>query len=62
MRKCLKLWHVNANSVDVMRLNILSSGLLDPIGTSRVKVFPLHTSANSASHPKDPFLPVSVRF
>ena len=34
----LKLWHVNANSVDVMRLNILSSGLLDPTGTSRVKV------------------------
>ena len=33
----LKLWHVNANSVDVMRLNILSEGLLDPIGTSRVK-------------------------
>ena len=32
----LKLWHVNANSVDVMRLNRLSSGLLDPIGTSRV--------------------------
>ena len=32
----LKLWHVNANSVDVMRLNILSSGLLDPIGTSKV--------------------------
>ena len=35
--KVLKLWHVNANSVDVMRLNILSWGLLDPIGTSRVK-------------------------
>ena len=32
----LKLWHVNDNSVDVMRLNILSLGLLDPIGTSRV--------------------------
>ena len=31
--KVLKLWHVN-DSVDVM--NILSSGLLDPIGTSRV--------------------------
>ena len=27
-----------ANSVDVMRLNILSSGLLDPIGTSKVKI------------------------
>ena len=26
------------HSVDVMRLNILSSGLLDPIGNSRVKV------------------------
>ena len=35
--KVLKLWHVNANSVDVMRLNILSWGLLDTIGTSRVK-------------------------
>ena len=34
--KVLKLWHVNANSVDVMRLNILSLGLLDPICTSRV--------------------------
>ena len=34
----LKLWHVNANGVYVMRLNILSSGLLDPIGTSRVKL------------------------
>ena len=32
----LKLWHFNANSVDVLRLNILSSGLLDPIGTSLV--------------------------
>ena len=29
--------NVNANSVDVMRLNILSSGLLGPIGTSRDK-------------------------
>ena len=29
--------HVNANSVDVIRLNILSWDLLDPIGTSRVK-------------------------
>ena len=29
--KVLKLWHVNANSVDVMRLNILSWGLLDPM-------------------------------
>ena len=28
-----------ANSVDIMKLNILSSGLLDPIGTSRVKVY-----------------------
>ena len=37
--KVLKLWHVNANSVDVMRLNILSWGLLDPIGTSRVNGF-----------------------
>ena len=36
--KVLKLWHVNANSVDVIRLNILSWGLLDPIGTSRVKL------------------------
>ena len=36
IRKVLKLWHVNANSVDAMRLNILSWGLLDPIGTSRV--------------------------
>ena len=35
--KVLKLWHVNANSVDVMRLNILRWGLLDPIGTSRVE-------------------------
>ena len=35
----LKLWHVNANSVDVMRLNILSSGLLNPYGSSRVKTF-----------------------
>ena len=35
--KVLKLWHVNASSADVMRLNILSWGLLDPIGTSRVK-------------------------
>ena len=35
-RKVLKLWHVNANSVDVMRLNILSWSLLDPIGTSRI--------------------------
>ena len=35
--KVLKLWHVNANSVDIMRLNILSWGLLDPIGTSRIK-------------------------
>ena len=34
--KVLKLWHVNANSVDVMRLNILSWSLLDPIGTSRI--------------------------
>ena len=32
--KVLKLWHVNANSVEVMRLNILSWGLY-PI-TSRV--------------------------
>ena len=31
----LKLWHVNAISVDVMRLNILSSGL-DPYDGSRV--------------------------
>ena len=37
--KVLKLWHVNANSVDVMRLNILSWGLLDPIGTSRVNYY-----------------------
>ena len=36
--KVLKLWHVNANSVDVMRLNILSWGLLDPIGTYRVNL------------------------
>ena len=35
-KKTGKLWHVNANSVDVMRLNILSWGLLDPIGTSKV--------------------------
>ena len=35
--KVLKLWHVNANSVDVVRLNILGWGLLDPIGTSRVR-------------------------
>ena len=34
--KVLKLWHVNAISVDVIRLNRLSWGLLDPIGTSRV--------------------------
>ena len=29
----LKLWHVNANSDDVVRLNILSSGLLNPYGS-----------------------------
>ena len=36
--KLLKLWHVNANTIDVMRLIILSWGLLDPNGTSRVKL------------------------
>ena len=33
----LKLWHVNANSVDVMRLNILNLGMWNPYGSSRVK-------------------------
>ena len=36
--KVLKLWHVNANGVDVMRLNILSSGLLVLPGLNHAKV------------------------
>ena len=48
--KVLKLWHVNANSVDVMRLNILSWGLLDPIGTSRVKIGKAETTKLEVLH------------
>ena len=44
----LKLWHDSANSVDVMRL-ILSSGLLDPIGTSRVLINVFSGKDNSES-------------
>ena len=47
--KVLKLWHVNANSVDIMRLNILSWGLLTPLVLPGLKCHPIHTGIH-----KDP--------